>query len=90
MSGAKLIKNMESELQEVIRQFEETISKLESNMATAKRSVKQAAEQMIANIREREREALESLEVTRVSRLHIINSYNSAVTVIAQDDHLTA
>ena len=81
---------MESELQEVIRQFEETISKLESNMATAKRSVKQAAEQMIANIREREREALESLEVTRVSRLHIINSYNSAVTVIAQDDHLTA
>ena len=86
MSGAKLIKNMESELQEVIRQFEETISKLESNMATAK----QAAEQMIANIREREREALESLEVTRVSRLHIINSYNSAVTVIAQDDHLTA
>ena len=81
---------MESELQEVITQFEETISKLESNMATAKRSVKQAAEQMIANIREREREALESLEVTRVSRLHIINSYNSAVTVIAQDDHLTA
>ena len=74
MSGAKLIKNMESELQEVIRQFEETISKLESNMATAKRSVKQAAEQMIANIREREREALESLEATRVSRLHIINS----------------
>ena len=73
MSGAKLIKKMESELQEVIRQFEETISKLESNMATAKRSVKQAAEQMIANIREHEREALESLEATRVSRLYKIN-----------------
>ena len=73
MSGAKLIKNMESELQEVIRQFEETISKLESNMATAKRNVKQVAEQMIANIRERERKALESLEATRVSRLHKIN-----------------
>ena len=43
-------------------------------MATAKRSVKQAAEQMIASIREREREALKSLEATRVSRLHIINS----------------
>ena len=73
MSGAKLIKKMESELQEVIRQFEETISKLESNMATAKRNVKQVAEQMIANIRERERKALESLEATRVSRLHKIN-----------------
>ena len=73
MSGAKLIKKMESELQEVIKQFEETISKLESNMETAKRGVKQTAEQMIANIREREREALESLEATRVSRLHKIN-----------------
>ena len=73
ISGAKLIKKMESELQEVIKQFEETISKLESNMATAKRGVKQTAEQMIANIREREREALESLEATRVPRLHKIN-----------------
>ena len=73
MSGAKLIKKMESELQEVIKQFEETISKLESNMVTAKRGVKQTAEQMIANIREREREALESLEATRVSRLYKIN-----------------
>ena len=42
-------------------------------MATAKRNVKQVAEQMIANIRERERKALESLEATRVSRLHKIN-----------------
>ena len=73
ISGAKLIKKMESELQEVIKQFEETISKLESNLATAKRGVEQTAEQMIANIREREREALESLEATRVSRLHKIN-----------------
>ena len=48
-------------------------------MATAKRSVKQAAEQMIASIREREREALKSLEATRVSRLHIINSAKQEV-----------
>ena len=79
MSGAKLIKKMESELQEVIMQFEETISKLESNIATVKRSVKQASEQMIANIREHEREALESLEATRVSRLHKINSAKQKV-----------
>ena len=79
MSGAKLIKKMESELQEVIMHFEETISKLESNIATVKRSVKQASEQMIANIREHEREALESLEATRVSRLHKINSAKQKV-----------
>ena len=69
MSDAKLIKEMESELREVIKQFEETISKLKSNMVTAKIRVKQSAEQMIADIREREREALESIEVTHVSRL---------------------
>ena len=57
----------------VIKQFEETISKLEINMVRARRGVKQAAEKMIANTREREREALESLEATRVSRLHKIN-----------------
>ncbi|RMX40339.1 hypothetical protein pdam_00019656 [Pocillopora damicornis] len=62
MSDAKLIKEMESELREVIKQFEETISKLKSNMVTAKLRVKQSAEQMIADIREREREALESIE----------------------------
>ncbi|XP_027050757.1 E3 ubiquitin-protein ligase TRIM56-like [Pocillopora damicornis] len=63
MSDAKLIKEMESELREVIKQFEETISKLKSNMVTAKLRVKQSAEQMIADIREREREALESIEL---------------------------
>ena len=42
-------------------------------METGKRGVKQTAEQMIANIQEREGEALQSLEVTCVSRLHKIN-----------------
>ena len=88
MSGAKLIKKMESELQEVIKQFEETISKLESNMETAKRGVKQTAEQMIANIREREREALESLEATRVSRLYKINLAKQEVeSLVKQMNH---
>ena len=79
MSDAKLIKEMESELREVIKQSEETISKLKSNMVTAKLSVKQSAEQMIADIREREREALESIEVTHVSRLSKINSAKQEV-----------
>ena len=74
MCGAKLIRKKESELYEVIKQFEETISKLESNVATAKREVSRVAEEVIAEIREREREAIDSLEVTRVSILERINS----------------
>ena len=84
MSDAKLIKEMESELREVIKQFEETISKLKSNMVTAKLSVKQSAEQMIADIREREREALESIEVTYVSRLSKINSAKQEVEFLVK------
>ena len=74
MSDAEMIENKMSELSEVIQQFEETISRLERNVETAKRGVTQAAEQMIAEIREREREAIASLETTRVSRLERINS----------------
>ena len=74
MCGAKLIRNKGSELYEVIKQFEETTSKLESNVATAKREVSRVVEEVIAEIREREREAIDSLEVTRVSILERINS----------------
>ena len=84
MSDAKLIKEIESELREVIKQFEETISKLKSNMVTAKLSVKQSAEQMIADIREREREGLESIEVTHVSRLSKINSAKQEVEFLVK------
>ena len=74
MSGAKMIKEKLKELGELIRQFEETASELERNVATAKRRVSQAADQKIAEIREREREAIISLETTRVTRLEKINS----------------
>jgi len=58
----------------VIRQFEGTASELERNVATAKRGVSQAADQMIAEIRVRERDAIISLEKTRVTKLKKINS----------------
>ena len=79
LSGAKMIKNKKAELSEVIEQFDETIAKLENNIATAKRGILQAAEQMIAEIREREREAIETLETTRVTRLERINSAKQEV-----------
>jgi len=74
MSGAQMINERVNELTEVIRQFEETASKLENNIATAQREVSQAAGQMIEVIREREREMIVSLETTRVTRLERINS----------------
>ena len=74
MSGAEMIKEKIRQLGEVIREFEETASELERNVATAKRGVSQAADQMIAEIREREREAINSLEMTRVTRLEKINT----------------
>lgn len=67
ITGIDMIKGKASELSEVIRQFENTICKLEINIATAKCEVTQAAEEMIAKIRERERDAIQSLEVARVT-----------------------
>ena len=74
MSGAEMINERVNELVELIRQFEETASKLENNIAAAKREISQAAGQMIEVIRAREREAIISLETTRVTRLERINS----------------
>ena len=76
MADIELTREKEKALKDVIRKFEETISDLETNVATAKRNVSQAAEQMIAKIREREQEAMTSLETTRVTRLEKINSVN--------------
>ena len=74
MSGAEMINKRVSELIEVVRQFEETASRLENNVATAKREVSKTAGQMIEVIRERERESIVSLERTLVMRLERINS----------------
>ncbi|XP_022793841.1 protein lin-41-like [Stylophora pistillata] len=74
-----MVKEKEAELCEVIKEFEETISELERNFATAKREVSRKAEQMIANVRQREREAILSLETIRQSRLERINAAKQEV-----------
>ena len=79
ISGAKIIKEKETQLCQVIKEFEETISELERNFTTAKREVSRTAEQMIVDIRHREREAIVSLETTRVSRLEKINAAKQEV-----------
>ena len=84
LCSATLIRNKESELCEVIKQCEKTISKLESNVPTAKREVSRVAEEIIAENREREREVIDSLEATRVSILEQINSAKLEVKSLAK------
>ena len=74
MAEAAATRENEEILKDVIRKFEETISKLETNSAIAKRGISQSAETMITKIRECEREAIDSVETTRATRLEKINS----------------
>ena len=73
MAEAAATRQNEKALKDVTRKFEETISKLETNVAIAKCGISQSAEMMITKIREREREAIDSVETTRVTRLEKIN-----------------
>ena len=79
MAGAELMKEKRKVCNDLIREYEETARKLDSNITAAKRQVSQAAEQMIAKIREREREASTTLENTRVSRTEQLNSVTKQV-----------
>ena len=74
MAEATATRENEKALKDVIRKFEETISKLETNVAIAKRGISRSAETMITKIRECERETIDSVEATRVTRLEKINS----------------
>ena len=90
MADAALSREREKDLADIIRQFEETASKLENNAEIAKLGVTQAAEQMIAKIREREREAIASIETTRVTRLDRINSAKDEVESLTKQNKKVA
>ena len=74
MAEAAATRENEKALKDVIRKFEEAMCKLENNVAIAKRGISQSAEAMITKIRECEREAIDSVEATRATRLEKINS----------------
>ena len=74
IAGAESIKDKIKELNANIRQLEETTSVMESNVMKAKREVMEAAEQIITQIRARERELITSIETTRAKRLEKISS----------------
>ena len=66
-------------ISDAIRECEQTASELETNITNVKREVSQKAEQMIAKIRENERQIITALENTRVSRADNLNSAKAQV-----------
>ncbi|XP_078346146.1 E3 ubiquitin-protein ligase TRIM45-like [Oculina patagonica] len=79
MAGVELMKEKRKVYSDVMRQLEETASKLEDNVNTAIREVSQAAEQMIATIRELEQEAITALKNTRGSRTEKLDGAKAQV-----------
>ena len=79
MAGAELMKEKRNVCNDVIRKYGATARKLDNNITAAKRVVSQAAEQMIAKIREHKREAITILENTRVSRMEKLNSVTKQI-----------
>ena len=79
LAGVESMKQKHQTCRGIIHQVEETAANLEANIATAKRQASQSAEQMIAVIHEREREAITTLENTRVSRMQKLDKVKKQV-----------
>ena len=76
---AELVKEKKEVCRDVIREFEKTEHELETNISTAKRRVSQATEQMMGKLRQLEREAITTLEKSRVSRIAKLHSGKASV-----------
>ena len=76
---AELVKEKREVCRDVIREFEKTEHELETNISTAKRRVSQATEQMMGKLRQLEREAITTLEKSRVSRIAKLHSGKASV-----------
>ena len=79
MTGTELMKEKSKIFEDVIREFEQTVHDLETNIAAVKRKVSQVAERMITKIREHEHKAISALGITRVSRTEKLNSVKTQV-----------
>ncbi|XP_058969835.2 E3 ubiquitin-protein ligase TRIM71-like [Pocillopora verrucosa] len=76
---AELVKEKKEVCRDVIREFEKMEHELETNISTAKRRVSQATEQMMEKLRQLEREAITTLEKSRVSRIAKLHSEKASV-----------
>ena len=79
LEGVESMKQKHQTCRDIIRQLEERVANLEANITIAKRQVSQSAEQITALIREREREAITTLENTRVSRIQELDAVKKQV-----------
>ena len=79
MAVVESIEKKKKVCSDAIKTFQQVVVELERNVTAAKREVSQTSERMIAKIREHEREAVQILENTRVSRMEKINSLNEQV-----------
>ena len=79
MAAVESIEQKKKVCSDAIKTFQQVVVELERNITIAKREVSQTAEEMIAKVREHEREATKILENTRVSRMEKINSLNEQV-----------
>ena len=68
LTRTEVLKTKTRVFSEAIREYEQTALELETNITNIKRKVSQTAEQMIAKIRENERQIITALENTRESR----------------------
>nr|XP_058949737.1 E3 ubiquitin-protein ligase TRIM71-like [Pocillopora verrucosa] len=90
MADAAESRTREKDLKETLQQFQNTANSLQENARIAKRGVSQVAEKMIAEIRERERKAIESIETTCVTRLQKINSTRQAIESLMKQNNKVA
>ena len=76
MTGVELLKQKRKVYTDLTRQVKDTTSKLEANITKAIEEVSQVANQMIAKIREHEREAITELRNTGLSRKEKLDHLN--------------
>jgi len=76
MAGVELMKQKRKVYTDLMREVEGTTSRLEANIIKAIAEVSQAADQMIAKIREREREAITEPRNTGVTKTEKLDSVN--------------
>ena len=79
LTRTEVLKTKTKVFGDTIREYEQRVLELETNLTNAKREVSKAAEQMIAKIREDERRIITALENTRASRADKLNSAKAQV-----------
>ena len=79
LTRTEVLKTKTKVFGDTIREYEQTVLELETNLTNAKREVSKAAEQMMAKIREDERRIITALENTRASRADKLDSAKAQV-----------